>query len=291
MIPRILFPLLLLALHPGGAAALAVDCEQLAAAAGAAEGLPDGLLPAISRVEAGRATGDGGTRGWPWTLNQGGKGMFFETQEEALAYLDQALIQGVTNIDVGCMQLNHRWHSAAFPSTAAMIDPPTNTRYAALFLRKLYESLGSWEAATAAYHSQDPDRGAAYRDKVLAAMGEVDAGPPLDYAALDPTLAEAAPRARITGSVTGILLLPGAPLVASAAVGLTTGTAPEGEAPPTPATDPITGLAASLTRPRGEPRWEDEGIPALLDQTDLSPRMQQQWVDIAAMRDLLALQP
>ncbi|MFD1808713.1 hypothetical protein ACFSHQ_13190 [Gemmobacter lanyuensis] len=50
-------------------------------------------------------------------------------------------------------------------------------------------------------------------------------------------------------------------------------------------------MAASLTRPRGEPRWEDEGIPALLDQTDLSPRMQQQWDDIAAMRDLLALQP
>ncbi len=51
MIRAALLSLLLLATP-----AAAQDCARLAAAAGAEAGLPDGLLPAISLVEAGRVT-------------------------------------------------------------------------------------------------------------------------------------------------------------------------------------------------------------------------------------------
>ena len=83
-----------------------VDCETLAIAAGRAEGLPEGLLPAIARVESGRGTGDGGRRAWPWTLNEAGDGSFYAAKADAMARLTSVVDTGSTNIDVGCMQLN-----------------------------------------------------------------------------------------------------------------------------------------------------------------------------------------
>ena len=71
------------------------------------------------------------------------------------------------------MQLNWRWHGAAFPDAATMLDPVANTRYAARFLRQLHDDAGSWATAVALYHSRDPDRGQAYAGKVMAALGPV----------------------------------------------------------------------------------------------------------------------
>lgn len=190
------------------APAAAQDCARLAAEAGAEAGLPDGLLPAISLVEAGRGDGNGGVAPWPWTLNEGGKGMYFETREEALSYLEDAVARGVTNIDVGCMQLNWKWHSAGFPSAAEMIDPVRNTRYAARFMVELQSRLGSWETAAAAYHSTDPERGERYLQKVLAAQGSFELLPGADDGGIDGM--------RIAGLPTnlrGILAFAGEPLV------------------------------------------------------------------------------
>ena len=61
------------------------DCARLAAEAGTAEGLPDGLLPAISLVETGKGDGQGGRMPWPWTLNQGGTAHYLDSKAEALA--------------------------------------------------------------------------------------------------------------------------------------------------------------------------------------------------------------
>jgi hypothetical protein len=189
------------------APAAAQDCARLAAAAGAEEGLPDGLLPAISLVESGRGDGKGGIAPWPWTLNEGGKGMYFDTREEALAYLEEAVARGVTNIDVGCMQLNWKWHSAGFPSAAEMIDPERNTRYAARFMVELQSRLGSWETAAAAYHSTDPERGQNYLKKVLAAQGSFHLAPEGDAG-------EGSRIAGLPANLQGILAFAGAPLVA-----------------------------------------------------------------------------
>lgn len=155
----------------------APDCEALAARAGKAAGLPDGLLPAIARVESGRGTGKS-RAAWPWTLNQGGKGMFFDTEAAALEYLRGAIASGVTNIDVGCMQLNYRWHGAAFASLEEMIDPARNVAYATGFMSELKGQEGSWQAATADYHSMDPTLGAAYAAQVAGTLGSVAAAMP-----------------------------------------------------------------------------------------------------------------
>lgn len=167
-----------LTLASGSAAA--PSCAVLAERAAKRAGIPQGVMSAIALVETGR-----GGESWPWTLNEGGKGQHFDNRDQALNYLEQALAQGVTNIDIGCMQLNHRWHSAGFESPSDMLDPEKNTTYAALFLTELKKRLGSWDAAVAHYHSADPERGSAYLSKVTDAghavrnaptSGDVSAG-------------------------------------------------------------------------------------------------------------------
>jgi hypothetical protein len=141
----------------------APDCEALAEAAAARHGIPEGVMAAIARTESG-----GGRRSsaWPWTLNMAGDGHYLETRDEALTRLRAALDGGGRNVDVGCMQINWHWHNEAFGSLEQMIDPEANTEYAARFLLSLWRREGTWDAAVAAYHSSDPERGAAYLSRV-----------------------------------------------------------------------------------------------------------------------------
>lgn len=127
-------------------------------------GVPFAVLLAVTLTETGRTDGGGALRSWPWALNRGGEGHWFDTREEALAFLDQALAEGSSNIDVGCFQLNYRWHGAAFASVEQMMDPEKNALYAANHLAGLFEGNGDWVAAAAAYHSATPE----YAERYLA---------------------------------------------------------------------------------------------------------------------------
>ncbi len=306
-------------LAPGLAAAQ--DCARLAAEAGAEAGIPDGLLPAISLVEAGRGTGNGGIAPWPWTLNEGGKGMYFDTREEALAYLAEALARGVTNIDIGCMQLNWKWHSAGFASPEEMIDPVRNTRYAARFMTELHNRLGSWEVAASAYHSTDPERGQRYLEKVMAARSSFRFTPEEggEAAAEGGTLLTAIPT-----ELDGILAHGGSPLIALASAPPADGW--EGETPfdsleepapdaPPPDTPPDTLAEApsDLPEPRPDrappPRPTPAAAPViprpapdlpmvlaaaattLALPENLPPRLRHRWSEVEAMRELLANDP
>ncbi len=162
------------------------------------EGIPPGLMTAIARVESGRSS-DGSFSAWPWTLNQGGDGTWHDSRSAAAAALEALLAQGITNVDIGCMQLNWRWHGHAFPDAATMLDPKRNTAHAARFLADLFAETGDWTEAVARYHSRDPDRGAAYAARVAGAAQQAPA-----------TLAGPVVRA---SRVRGLLLVPGAPLV------------------------------------------------------------------------------
>jgi len=142
-------------------------CDGAARAASALTGVPLAVLQAIALTETGRhlpGAGDG-LRPWPWTVNQAGEGHWFDTQEQALTYATEARDQGISNIDLGCFQLNQRWHGDAFPSLQAMFDPPQNALYAARFLRSLYQDSGDWSQAAGAYHSNTPDFAARYRER------------------------------------------------------------------------------------------------------------------------------
>jgi hypothetical protein len=130
--------------------------------------IPHRLLRAISLAEAGRWHPD--TReisAWPWTVMAQGKGRFFETKQAALAWVRNLQAKGITNIDVGCMQVNLFHHGHQFPSLEHAMDPEHNTAYAAKFLRKKYTAARSWAVAAGHYHSTNPIKNTPYRRKVL----------------------------------------------------------------------------------------------------------------------------
>jgi hypothetical protein len=142
----------------------------LAAAADAAEesGVPYAVLLAIMLVETGRQG-----RPWPWTVNLNGKGHWLDSAIAAEDLVAQALDEGATQVDLGCFQVNQRWHGAAFPTLADMLDPGQNAAYAAAYLARQYENAGDWAAAAAAYHSATPDHAQRYRarfEEVLATL-------------------------------------------------------------------------------------------------------------------------
>lgn len=142
-----------------------MPCEAAARIASAEYAVPLDLLLAVAQAESGRTVG-GAMRPWPWTVNEGGQGLWFATRQEAEAHVDAALDAGVRNIDLGCFQINHRWHGDQFPSVTAMFDPVGNARYAARFLAGLYLETGDWSAAVGAYHSRTPDLAVRYSNRV-----------------------------------------------------------------------------------------------------------------------------
>lgn len=146
---------------------------------------------AISRVETGRGS-DGETEPWPWAINQGGKGHWFNTADEAINFANDLLTQGEVNFDAGCFQINLHWHSKNFGSLEDMFDPETNAAYAAQFLTSLFQSEGGWPEAVAAYHSRSPDQAQAYLVKVETALNDLRAQGAVPPAAED-VMAAAAP--------------------------------------------------------------------------------------------------
>jgi hypothetical protein len=159
-------------------------CLQAASNAAERTGVPYDVLRAISTVETGR-------KGlpWPWAVNFGGDGRWYDTAADAEVGVTEALGQGATNIDLGCFQLNYRWHSAGFASVADMLDPMQNATYAAEFLAEHFAQTGDWALAAAAYHSGTPEYAAAYQAKFEAVYARLTTGEPLPLQA-DPTLPE-----------------------------------------------------------------------------------------------------
>ena len=144
------------------------SCEAVASEAEEAFSLPEGILSAIARVESGRQMQDGGYKAWPWTINDNGKGLFFDTRQSAIDYINKQEELNNTGIDIGCMQISVKWHANAFSSHASMLDPYTNIAYAAIFLEELYQNHGEWDLAIKHYHSADTQKNVPYLQKVNA---------------------------------------------------------------------------------------------------------------------------
>ena len=129
--------------------------------------LPPHLLTAISKGESGRWHAEtGSSRAWPWTVTAQGKGRFLPSKAAAIAEVRRLQAEGIRNIDVGCMQINLRYHPQAFESLETAFDPVRNIDYAAAFLSGLREDYRSWIRAIGYYHSKTPHLSNAYRRKV-----------------------------------------------------------------------------------------------------------------------------
>ncbi|WP_341212440.1 lytic transglycosylase domain-containing protein [uncultured Limimaricola sp.] len=118
--------------------------------------IPGNLLLAIGIQEAGVTRG-GHLTIWPWAVNAAGEGRLFESRDAALGWIAERRASGIESIDVGCMQINLRWHPDAFADARQGFDPAQNVDYAARFLRGLFDEFGDWTAAAGAYHSRTPE--------------------------------------------------------------------------------------------------------------------------------------
>lgn len=150
-------------------------CESAAQIASVESNVPLDVLRSISLTETGRKK-QGVLRPWPWTVNIEGIGKWFDTFDAAQDYVERHYDRGARSFDVGCFQINYRWHGQNFTSIEAMFDPTTNARYAARFLGELYEEFGDWSKAAGAYHSRSPKFAKKYRarfDRILANLPDV----------------------------------------------------------------------------------------------------------------------
>jgi hypothetical protein len=187
----------------GGTSALSVastpaagpdTCAVVTRSAEISYGIPAGLMTAISTVESGRYDPAlQANLAWPWTINAEGSGSHFDSKADAVAEVTALLAGGMESIDVGCMQINLRWHPDAFASLDDAFDPAINADYAARLLLQLFEQHGDWPSAIGYYHSPTDWRQENYQAKVAeawAGLGGSFAGLPVaatDVAAAAPS--------------------------------------------------------------------------------------------------------
>jgi hypothetical protein len=142
-------------------------CKRATAGQESARRIPRKLLYAISIAETGRWDKiRGENTAWPWTVTSSGKGRYFPTKRAAIRAVRKLKRHGEQNIDVGCMQINLKYHPKAFKSLDDAFDPAKNTAYAAEFLVKLRENKRSWMQAVKHYHSATRALHNPYRAKI-----------------------------------------------------------------------------------------------------------------------------
>ena len=203
-ISLLLMPVDLIAAEIDGMSAIDNVCLAEARRAEVQHGIPRGLLQSITRVEAGRKTVTSEYMPWPWTLNDQGKGLFFDTKQAAVDYLRAAVSSGDHSGDAGCMQVKTKWHMDGFFELADMLDPVQNTDYAASFLFDLHDAHQSWDNAVKHYHSSDPAKHVQYHARVLGELETYLAAHNAPLVAADPMVDVAdAPLAVSAASLAG----------------------------------------------------------------------------------------
>lgn len=128
--------------------------------------LPPRILQAISITESGQ-----GNQPSPWAMNIKGRPHYAKSPQEVEAIV--ARYGSSASIDIGCAQVNLRWHGPRFDDWRSLINPDVNADYAAFHLVELKSELGSWGRAVAAYHSRTNWRGANYACTVSRNYGRL----------------------------------------------------------------------------------------------------------------------
>ncbi|QBF29695.1 tail length tape measure protein [Thalassococcus sp. S3] len=152
-------------------------CDHAAIRAARDQDVPVDVMRTITRVETGRSRNEAVVP-WPWTVNMEGEGRWFATEDEARAYVFRHFKNGARSFDVGCFQINYKWHHQAFRSIDEMFDPEINATYAAEFLRSLFVEFGDWSKAAGAYHSRTPVYARKYAKKFDQVRARLDPAPP-----------------------------------------------------------------------------------------------------------------
>lgn len=135
----------------------AEDIKRLIAQAEIRNKIPKGLLAAIAKVESDHRE---------YAINIGGRAVYTSSLAAVTSIAKSQIDSGVTNIDLGVMQLNYRWHGDKFASLEEMLTPEKNINYAASLLKTLYDQHRNWQKAIRHYHSANIEHSRKYSRKV-----------------------------------------------------------------------------------------------------------------------------
>ena len=135
-------------------------------------GINVSTLYGIAIQESGMHWTDGTYRPWPWTLNVNEKKAGLKTgsrryanQQAAEEALQELIVSGIRNVDVGIMQINLYWHGDKVKNQLDLLDPAINIAVAVQYLKQLNQK--NVVNLVAAYHAPtNPVRGRAYVNHV-----------------------------------------------------------------------------------------------------------------------------
>lgn len=126
--------------------------------------VPVKLLLQVAKVESGFGPQK---MPWPWAIQVQGKSYYFKNHSAATLYIKQLLALGVENFDVGCFQINWRWHKDKVRTPQELLNPLKNTLIATQFLSELKIKHQSWMKAVSYYHSSNLLQGQNYAKLVF----------------------------------------------------------------------------------------------------------------------------
>ena len=129
--------------------------------------VPLSVLYAVGLTETGQAG-----ELTPYSMNIDGLSVTAANLQDGVRRFEIAQREGAKLIDIGCMQINYRYHAMNFASLEDMFDPAKNVEYAAGFLQILKSREGSWTMAVARYNA-GPDNDAAQKKYVCVVIANM----------------------------------------------------------------------------------------------------------------------
>jgi len=146
-------------------------CEREMVSAAARHGVPLQVLYSVGLTES-------GVRGHlnPFDIDVDGRPISANSLSDAISRVESEQAHGAKFIDVGCMQINVRFHGSHFASLAQMFDPARNVDYAAGYLRQLKDQVGTWTLAVARYNAGPANQVAEVRYVCSVVRGLVASG-------------------------------------------------------------------------------------------------------------------
>jgi hypothetical protein len=134
--------------------------------------LPIEVIFALCQQESNRRYKNNKSGPWPYTLNDGGTPLYFDTHLSALNYLDSEVSNGNINIDVGMCQINLRFHhektGLSRQDLSRLLLPAHNLTIATDILCRLWRETQSLTTAIGYYHNRSKTLSERYRQKVVS---------------------------------------------------------------------------------------------------------------------------
>jgi hypothetical protein len=130
--------------------------------------VPSVILYAVACAESAKPSSTEAAEPWPWTLTIAGQRRHYPTRDAAQSALDSALEHGISNIEIGLMQINWRRYHDILGDRSRALDPEHNLRVGASILRAEWYREGDLWRAIGHYHSESKLEAGAFKDHVGA---------------------------------------------------------------------------------------------------------------------------